>query len=181
MAIYVQISNDRLAPPQVEDPRPTEQLPQGKPINQRHSNATPHPTSISYTDLIETDPEKPPDPHVEPHWQVVVPSADVQRPTFHCNVCLETYAVDDIARVDLCEHAFCRECLRNYISSKLKDRHFPIFCPTCMTEESTQDHSGGLAHPSVYQNDFLPDSQLLTSFLLNKLESPRRSARSGPT
>jgi len=117
VAIYVQISNDRLAPPQVEDPRPTEQLPQ------------------------ETDPEKPPDPHVEPHWQVVVPSADVQRPTFHCNVCLETYAVDDIVRVDLCEHAFCRECLRNYISSKLKDRHFPIFCPTCMTEESTQDHS----------------------------------------
>ena len=71
--------------------------------------------------------------------------ARIQQSTFHCGVCLETYAVDDIARVDPCTHAFCRECIKSYVSSKLKERHFPIFCPTCMTEESPQYPSGGLA------------------------------------
>jgi hypothetical protein len=71
--------------------------------------------------------------------------AGVQRSTFNCGVCLETHAVDDITRVDPCGHTFCRECIRSYISSKLKERHFPIFCPTCMTEKSKQCYSGGLA------------------------------------
>ena len=60
--------------------------------------------------------------------------------TFMCGVCLEVHPEEDVARVTICEHHFCRDCLRSYILSKLDEHRYPIFCPVCMT--------GGLQEPS---------------------------------
>jgi len=141
MAIYVEISKGRAVPTQVEDPPPTGNLPQGQAFGQHPSNATPH--SISPDPYPEPKDDINTSPSVEKRLEAGLPRApSVQR--FHCGICLELHAIDEIVRVDLCEHAFCNKCMRSYISSKLKERSFPIFCPMCLTEKSAQDPSGGL-------------------------------------
>lgn len=55
---------------------------------------------------------------------------------FDCIICMETIPIDDVARVDACRHKFCRECMRNYVSSKLEDRKYPIMCPVCSTQNT---------------------------------------------
>jgi len=54
---------------------------------------------------------------------------------FCCGICLEEQLEDHVARVDNCKHAFCRECVRNYIISKVDEHRFPILCPICVAEE----------------------------------------------
>jgi len=44
-----------------------------------------------------------------------------------------------VARVDNCNHAFCRECVRNYIVSKVDEHRFPIFCPICVAEDKHEE------------------------------------------
>jgi len=179
MAIYVEISKGRPVPTQVEDPPPTGNLPQGQAFSQHPSNATPHSISPDPYPLPKDDINT--SPSVEKRLEAGLPRApSVQR--FHCGICLELHAIDEIVRVDLCEHAFCNKCMRSYISSKLKERSFPIFCPMCLTEKSAQDPSGGLTRSEHLGHDsFLPDTQILMSFWPDKLGSPRRSKRSGPT
>jgi hypothetical protein len=70
--------------------------------------------------------------------------ANLVQPTFHCGICLETCAEDDVARVHPCAHAFCRNCMKSYISSMLKEPRFPIFCPNCTSESSNREPSGNL-------------------------------------
>jgi len=145
--IYIQRSKKRPAfTREVVDPPQTE-LQQVQPLNQQRLShlITLLNLPLRYPEHIyegdqsrhprkqrEFDEEDGRLPAVQPHL------VGVQRSTFNCGVCLETYAVEDITRVDSCAHAFCRECIRSHISSKLKERHFPIFCPTCMTEKSIQ-------------------------------------------
>jgi Ring finger domain len=50
---------------------------------------------------------------------------------FKCSICMEEMPVDSIARVDTCGHTFCRECLREYVATRLDEHRFPILCPTC--------------------------------------------------
>lgn len=57
---------------------------------------------------------------------------------FRCAICLEEYSEDDVARVATCEHAFCRDCLRSYIISKVNEHCYPISCPICMMEKSEE-------------------------------------------
>lgn len=52
---------------------------------------------------------------------------------FECGICLEELPEDSVARIDPCGHSFCRECVRNYIGSKLEEHRFPIVCPICTT------------------------------------------------
>ncbi len=50
---------------------------------------------------------------------------------FECGICMEEMPEDSVARPDPCGHAFCRDCMRGYVSSRLEEHRFPILCPTC--------------------------------------------------
>lgn len=51
--------------------------------------------------------------------------------TFDCGICFETFHPGALAPMDGCDHPYCRECMRDYVQSKLGSRTFPILCPTC--------------------------------------------------
>jgi hypothetical protein len=64
------------------------------------------------------------------------PPTNVRRPTFDCGVCLETHAENHIIFIEPCRHPFCRDCIRSYISSKLRERNCSMTCPTCATQSN---------------------------------------------
>ncbi|KAI5122455.1 hypothetical protein M0805_008766 [Coniferiporia weirii] len=64
-------------------------------------------------------------------------STSVQE-TFECSICLDKLPLDCVAHVDICGHTFCRECLRQYISSKLDEHKFPTACPCCSTQDESE-------------------------------------------
>ncbi|PCH41518.1 hypothetical protein WOLCODRAFT_70241, partial [Wolfiporia cocos MD-104 SS10] len=61
---------------------------------------------------------------------------------FECNVCFEKYNEDVVAKVDICGHRFCRDCLREYAATKITEHRYPITCPTCMSEKGRKDIGG---------------------------------------
>jgi len=61
-------------------------------------------------------------------------AAAEQQRVFDCGVCLDTLPEESIARIEPCEHSFCRECVRGLIASQIESRRFPVLCPTCMAE-----------------------------------------------
>lgn len=63
--------------------------------------------------------------------------------TFDCSICMEKLPIDDIAQIDGCQHSFCRDCIRHYISSKLEERKYPIPCPCCTAKSDGNRKSGG--------------------------------------
>jgi hypothetical protein len=54
---------------------------------------------------------------------------------FECGICMEEMPEDSVARPDPCRHAFCRECMRGYVSARLEEHRFPILCPTCTADK----------------------------------------------
>lgn len=58
--------------------------------------------------------------------------------TFDCGICLEKFDEDYVAVVEGCNHRFCRDCLRQYISSKLQSHRFPVLCATCTVAPNTE-------------------------------------------
>lgn len=50
---------------------------------------------------------------------------------FDCSICLDTFPMDDAARVPGCRHLSCRDCLRQHVLTTLHDHRFPVFCPLC--------------------------------------------------
>ena len=57
------------------------------------------------------------------------------QPVFECGICMEEMPEDSVARPDPCRHAFCRECMRGYVSARLEEHRFPILCPTCSADK----------------------------------------------
>ncbi|KAG9048071.1 hypothetical protein FS837_000842 [Tulasnella sp. UAMH 9824] len=50
--------------------------------------------------------------------------------TFECNICYQTTREEDLALFDGCDHLFCRDCMKDYIESTVKDlKKYPILCP----------------------------------------------------
>ncbi|KAJ7739824.1 hypothetical protein B0H16DRAFT_60002 [Mycena metata] len=60
---------------------------------------------------------------------------DVQS-IFECGVCFDKYPEDYVSRVADCSHGFCRDCMKGYVISKVKDKLYPIFCPMCVTDNA---------------------------------------------
>ncbi len=54
-----------------------------------------------------------------------------------CHICLEDIPEHDILSIPRCDHSFCRECLLLYVTGKLKERRYPINCPTCVMMDRT--------------------------------------------
>ncbi|KAJ6581853.1 hypothetical protein B0H19DRAFT_1229069 [Mycena capillaripes] len=48
---------------------------------------------------------------------------------FECGICFDKYPEDYVSRIADCDHGFCRDCMKGYVVSKLKDKLYPIFCP----------------------------------------------------
>jgi hypothetical protein len=59
---------------------------------------------------------------------------------FDCGICFETFHKGALAPMEGCDHKYCRDCMREYIKSKLASRAFPILCPTC---HASKDGSQG--------------------------------------
>ena len=51
-----------------------------------------------------------------------------------CPICTEHCPPKDMAMVEGCGHVMCKGCLRDYISSRLGERAWPVLCPICMAE-----------------------------------------------
>jgi hypothetical protein len=62
--------------------------------------------------------------------------------TFECGVCFDKYPEDYVARIAGCTHGFCRDCMKGYVVSKLKDKLYPIFCPMCVTDNARVEPAG---------------------------------------
>src|SRR5258708_9868729 len=69
----------------------------------------------------------------------LVAAAEQQR-VFDCGKCMDTLPEESIARIEPCNHSFCRACIRELIASHIESRRFPVLCPTCMA-------GGGSSHP----------------------------------
>jgi hypothetical protein len=54
--------------------------------------------------------------------------------TFECRVCLEVLDLDHVALLGTCNHSFCRNCLRQYVTVKVEDRRYPVPCPACVAD-----------------------------------------------
>jgi E3 ubiquitin-protein ligase RNF217 len=63
--------------------------------------------------------------------------------TFDCGICLEKFQTGALAPMDGCNHPYCRECMRDYVQSKLGSRSFPILCPTCHATKGGGTQGGG--------------------------------------
>ena len=63
--------------------------------------------------------------------------------TFECRVCFEVFDLDHVALLDICEHTFCRNCLRQYVTVKVEDRRYPIPCPACVADNAKPTATSG--------------------------------------
>ncbi|KAH9167937.1 hypothetical protein EDB89DRAFT_1644128 [Lactarius sanguifluus] len=72
---------------------------------------------------------------------------------------MEKMPEDSVARLDPCEHAFCRECMRGYVSTRLEERRFPILCPTCTAGKGKGKGATGEVSQTLAQRLGLTDEQ----------------------
>ncbi|KAJ7618172.1 hypothetical protein DFH06DRAFT_1012240 [Mycena polygramma] len=62
----------------------------------------------------------------------VSPAGPQNERQFECAVCLETHSEQDAARVEPCQHAFCRDCMTGHVRARIGERQYPIRCPNCV-------------------------------------------------
>jgi hypothetical protein len=62
---------------------------------------------------------------------------------FECGICMEDMPDDSIARPDPCGHTFCRECLRQHVTTRLNEHRFPILCPSCTAGKGKAKEAAG--------------------------------------
>ncbi|KAH7105366.1 hypothetical protein BKA62DRAFT_386156 [Auriculariales sp. MPI-PUGE-AT-0066] len=80
--------------------------------------------------------------------------------TFDCAVCMETFAQDHVSLVEDCSHVLCRQCMRQYIVSALRDKKFPIPCPLCQAAASGKSSREPTAlHPHIIETIGLSPDQ----------------------
>ncbi|KIO33623.1 hypothetical protein M407DRAFT_17584 [Tulasnella calospora MUT 4182] len=60
--------------------------------------------------------------------------------TFECNICFQTNREEDLALFDGCDHLFCRDCMKEYIETTVKDlKRYPILCPVCRVKAGPEE------------------------------------------
>jgi hypothetical protein len=73
-----------------------------------------------------------------------------QQLLFDCMICMEQLPEDFIARVEKCQHAICRDCVRGHIMSWIMEHRYPVFCPICMAGKVQCEPAGALICLSGY-------------------------------
>ncbi|KAI6040641.1 hypothetical protein EDC04DRAFT_2674701 [Pisolithus marmoratus] len=58
---------------------------------------------------------------------------------FRCGICLDDVPKDNVAQVECCAHMICRNCLRDFICTKIEEHRFPISCPICLASGGRQE------------------------------------------
>ncbi|KAF9231835.1 hypothetical protein BU15DRAFT_55690, partial [Melanogaster broomeanus] len=91
--------------------------------------------SISQTPFIPHQLQNQFDAEDQQHRRRHVELTSHLQATFRCGICLEEQPEDNAATVDDCSHTVCRTCLRDFVSSKIQDHRFPIFCPICTASD----------------------------------------------
>lgn len=66
--------------------------------------------------------------------------------TFQCSICMDELPEDFVAKLDDCVHTMCRTCLREFVSSKIQEHRYPIFCPMCTISAECKAQPGGTPH-----------------------------------
>ena len=54
-----------------------------------------------------------------------------------CGVCRDWVAEPEALSVSPCSHTFCKGCLHTYSTIKIRERQYPISCPTCLATGNT--------------------------------------------
>jgi hypothetical protein len=67
------------------------------------------------------------------------------QPAFNCTICMDEMPKDFVARLD-CRHEFCRDCIRGYVVSKVREHRYPILCPCCVADKASRDPGGMCIH-----------------------------------
>lgn len=49
--------------------------------------------------------------------------------TFICDLCVESFPLEESFNIKGCSHFYCQQCIVNYVSSKLQDNVTSIMCP----------------------------------------------------
>ncbi|KAI6679804.1 hypothetical protein NL676_033685 [Syzygium grande] len=57
------------------------------------------------------------------------PSNSKPDPSFICEICIEPRTNSDLFRMNACSHAYCNDCVTQYVTSKLGDNMTRIGCP----------------------------------------------------
>jgi len=78
---------------------------------------------------------------------------------FECGICMEEMLDDSIACPEPCGHAFCRECLRGHVTTRLGERRFPILCPTCTAGKGKGKEAAGEISQSLALDLGITDEQ----------------------
>ncbi|KZS89212.1 hypothetical protein SISNIDRAFT_527526 [Sistotremastrum niveocremeum HHB9708] len=89
------------------------------------------------------------------------PEVLADTPKFSCNVCLDEHPLEDVAVVEGCGHEFCRDCMKDFIESKLSDGQYPVMCPICQA-------SRDIGAPRGYVGRYLIDQLGFTQEQYNK-------------
>ena len=71
--------------------------------------------------------------------QMLIASSQI---VFTCSICLEQLPEDSVARVENCGHKPCRDCMRQYIVTRIDEQRFPILCPGCTDVKDNAVASG---------------------------------------
>ncbi|KAH9985051.1 hypothetical protein BJV74DRAFT_775971 [Russula compacta] len=81
------------------------------------------------------------------------------QPLVMCGICMDEMPENSIVRLDSCEHAFCRDCLRGHVTARLDEHRFPILCPSCTAGEGKGKGAAGEVSQSLALNLGLTDEQ----------------------
>jgi hypothetical protein len=57
--------------------------------------------------------------------------------TFKCGICFDELLMDYVCVIDDRGHNVCRACLKDYITVQLREHRFPIFCPLCSADKTS--------------------------------------------
>ena len=103
-----------------------------------------------------------------------------QQPLFDCGICLDEHPEDFVARVEQCQHAFCRNCIRDHIISWITDHRYPIFCPICMAGKARHEPAGPLiqSFESVDASHIIIVAQHLMVHLFSRWAYPKGLSKS---
>lgn len=76
---------------------------------------------------------------------------ETSQPLFSCRICLDNHPMDYVAQIDACRHRFCRQCMRDLVSSKLKEHRYPIVCPVCLLDKDGKDPGSTFVPMNCYR------------------------------
>jgi hypothetical protein len=93
------------------------------------------------------------------------------RYTFDCAICFEDQSSDNGVHIDQCGHRFCKTCIRDYLSSALSERRYPIICPLCAVAGTSSERPSGMSISSYLVQLFdCENSAVITEVLSQQID-----------